>query len=95
MAIRSAVRRAVFVLRCHLEVRPGLDAFAKRALNKFPILEKRLRRMVRNERLGQTRQPQPQPWPLGEKISVAELSPRAHQVYLDIVETLAKERNRT
>ena len=81
---RSLVRQAMFRARTYIAGRPQLDAFVKQSFARVPLLDRRLRAAVRSERENRY-----QAIPVrATRISTADLTPRAHQVYLDLMKAL-------
>ena len=84
ISFRSVVRRAMFRVRTYIAGRPQLDAFVKQSFARVPPLDRRLRAAVRSEREDRY-----QAIPVrATRISTADLTPWAHQVYLDLVRAL-------
>jgi hypothetical protein len=84
LSFGSIVRRAMFRVYKHIAGRPQLNAFMKRSIARLPFLDRRLRAIIRTERESRF---QPVPTPTAH-VDVADLTPRAHQVYLDLVRAL-------
>jgi hypothetical protein len=78
----NLARRAMFSARTYIAGRPQLYALAKLALARVPLLDRRLRAVVRTEREGRI-----QAIPAGAR-RAADLTPRAHRVYLDLMKAL-------
>ena len=88
ISFRSVVRRAMFRVRTYIAGRPQLDAFVKQSFARVPLLDRRLRAAVRSEREDRY-----QAIPVrATRIGAADLTPRAHQVYLDLVRALRSVR---
>ncbi len=84
ISCRSIMRRAMFRARTYIAGRPHLDAFIKDVIAGVPLLDRRVRAVVRSEREDRY-----QAIPVrATRIGAAELTPRAHQVYLDLVRAL-------
>jgi hypothetical protein len=81
ISIRSVVRRAMSRIYAYIAARPHLDAFVKQSVARVPLLDRRLRAVVWAEREERF-----QAIPVrARRVSAADLTPRAHQVYLDLV----------
>jgi len=86
--IGSIVRRAMFRARTYIAGRPHLDAFTKQFIARIPLLDRRVRAAVRAEREDRF-----QAIPArATRVSVADLTPRAHRVYLDLKRALKHPR---
>ena len=81
---RSVVRWAIFRVYTYIAGRPQLNAFVKRPITQFPRLDRRLQTITRTE---WARQLQTAPT---RATHVADLTPRAKQVYLDIMRALKR-----
>jgi hypothetical protein len=85
---RSLVRRGMFRARTYIAGRPQLDAFAKQSFARVPLLDRRLRAAVRAEREDRF-----QAIPVrATRIGVADLTPRAYRVCLDLQRALKDPR---
>jgi hypothetical protein len=71
----------VFRLNDHIAAHTALNAFAKRTLRFFPQANERLQLAVYRERAIRSQETQAR----AELLTVNDLSPRALQVYLDLV----------
>ena len=80
----SLARRAMFSARTYIAGRPHLDAFIKDIIARVPLLDRRVRAVVRAEREDRYQAISVR----ATRIGAADLTPRAHQVYLDIVRAL-------
>jgi hypothetical protein len=88
ISIRAVTRRAMFRARTYIAGRPDLDAFTKQIIARVPFLDRRVRAVVRAEREDRY-----QAIPVrATRIGAADLTPRAHQVYLDLVRALRSVR---
>lgn len=84
VSIRPIAQRAVFRARTYIASRPHLDAFTKQIIARVPFLDRRVRAAVRAEREDRF-----QAIPVrAKRAGAADLTPRAHQVYLDLVKAL-------
>jgi hypothetical protein len=79
---RSLVRQVMFRAHTHIAGRPHLDAFIKQSLARVPLLDRRLRAVVRTQRQSRF-----QAIP-ATRVATADLTPRAYRVYLDLVRAL-------
>lgn len=80
----NLARRAMFRARTYIAGRPHLDAFAKNMIARVPLLDQRVRAVVRAEREDRY-----QAIPVrATRIRTVDLTPWAHQVYLDLVRAL-------
>ncbi len=80
----SLVRRVLFRVGTYIAGRPQLDAFVKQSFARVPLLDRRLRAAVRREREDGF-----QAIPVrARRLSVADLPPRGHRVYLDLMKAL-------
>jgi hypothetical protein len=79
---RSVVRWAIFRVYTYIAGRPQLNAFVKRSIAQFPPLDRRLQAITQTE---WARQFQAAPT---HATHVADLTPRAYRVYLDLVRAL-------
>jgi hypothetical protein len=78
--IRRIWRRVIFRFGQHVATWPYLYTFAKQVIARVPFIDRRLRAIVRAELLSAR--------VLAERIDpldVADLTPRAHQVYLELL----------
>ncbi len=76
----------MFRVHTYIAGRTELNDFVKRSLGRFPFLDRRLRAIIRMERVSQF-----QAAPMrATQVDVADLPPRAHQVYLDLVRALKR-----
>ncbi len=81
---RNLARRAMFRARAYIAGRPHLDAFTKDIIARVPLLDRRVRAVVRAEREDRY-----QAIPVrATRIGTADLTPWAHKVYLDLVRAL-------
>jgi hypothetical protein len=81
---RSLMRRAMFRARTYIAGRPHLDAFTKQSIARIPLLDRRVRAAVRDEREDRF-----QAIPVRAiRFGTADLTPRALQVYLDLMKAL-------
>ncbi len=80
----NLARRAMFRARTYIAGRPHLDAFAKNMIARVPLLDQRVRAVVRAEREDRY-----QAIPVrATRIGAADLTPRALRVYLDLMKAL-------
>ncbi len=88
LSFGPVVRRATFGVYKYVAGRPQLNAFMKRSIARLPFLDRPLRAIIRIEReIERESRFQPIP-PPASHVDVADLTPRAHQVYLDLVGAL-------
>jgi len=87
LSFGSVARRAIFRVHKYIAGRPQLNTFVKRSTARLPFLDSPLRAIIRTER---DRRFQPDPTRAAHA-DVADLTPRAHQVYLDLVRALRSE----
>lgn len=86
MSIRFVARRPMLRIHAYIASRTQLHDFVKRFLARFPFLDRRLRAIIRAERVSQF-----QAIPTrATHIGLAELTPRAHQVYLNLTKALRR-----
>ena len=82
--IGSIVRRAMFRTRTYIAGRPHLDALTKQIIARVPLQDRRVRAVIRAEREDRY-----QAIPVrATRIRTVDLTPWAHQVYLDLVRAL-------
>jgi len=81
MSVRSAARRAVFLIARRLMQHAQLYAFAKQSIARVPFLDRRLRAIVRTGGLDAQARAE-------HIIDVADLTPHGHQVYLELVRAI-------
>lgn len=80
----NLARRAMFRARTYIAGRPRLDAFVKQSVARIPLLDRRVRAAVRDERGDRF-----QAIPVSAiRFGTADLTPRALQVYLDLMKAL-------
>jgi len=79
--MRSQLRSLLFQLNGYIAARTALNAFAKRTLRFFPQANQLLQLAVHKEREIRSQETQGR----AELVTVDDLSPRALQVYLDLV----------
>jgi hypothetical protein len=84
ISIGSAARQLIFHLRVSIAARPRLNALIVAVLERVPILNGRLRTIIQTERASQDHAAQMPTRP----VDPSELSPRAHQVYSDLIQAL-------
>ncbi len=74
----------MFRARTYIAGRSHLDAFTKQIIARVPLLDRWVRATVRAEREDRY-----QAIPVSaRRLGVADLTPRAHQVYLDLMKAL-------
>ncbi len=83
LSFDSVARRAIFRVYEYMAGRPRLNAFIKPSIARLPFLDRRLRAIIRTERESRFQVPARAAY-----VDVADLTPRAHQVYLDLVRAL-------
>ena len=84
ISFRSVVRRAMFRARTYVARRPHLDAFTKQIIARITFLDRWVRAAVRAECEDRF-----QAIPVrARRLSVADLTPRACRVYLDLMRAL-------
>jgi hypothetical protein len=79
--LRGLARSAIFHVGRYIITRPRLNTFAKRSLARFPSLDGRVRAIVWTEGARHFQLPRADAAPL----DLANLTPRVHRVYLDLV----------
>ncbi|MGO9327649.1 MAG: hypothetical protein ACLQJ0_05995 [Steroidobacteraceae bacterium] len=80
----NLARRAMFRAQTYIAGRPQLDAFVKQSFARVPLLDRRLRVVVRREREDRY-----QAIPVrATRIGAADLTPQALRVYLDLMKAL-------
>lgn len=81
LSFRSAARRVVFGIARRLMQHAQLYAFAKQSIARVPFLDRRLRAIIRTGRQDAEDRAE-------RMIDVSDLTPHAHQVYLELLRAI-------
>jgi hypothetical protein len=84
-SIPLLARKVIFRFRATVAARPHVYACVKRAVAFIPFLDRRLRIAVSRELVTKAQSPIPQ---AGAKLSLTDLTPRAREVYVDLIKAL-------